>query len=122
VTDEDARALLAELTRLEAGHERKVRGILETLAPGHGTPDVGQRVEGGFSAGDLEQAAARFADDTAGLLGLAMMVECQALDLYLRLSGRGAEGSVRALWWELAADERAHLARLGALIDRRALA
>jgi rhodanese-related sulfurtransferase/rubrerythrin len=115
--DPRAKALLGRLADLERGHEAKVRGVLEKLgleAKPAGDPGV---LEGGFRAEDLLESARRFLAHVPGILGLAMTVECQALDLYLRYAQRSPDAATRVLWEDLAEDERGHLGRLGAFLQ-----
>ena len=52
-------------------------------------------------------------------LDLAMAMETDALDLYLRMASAFDDGGIRAVFFALADEERAHLKKLGDLRGRR---
>lgn len=118
----DVKALLEELAGWEAGHDASLR----QLAKQAGVPDAaleapagGDLVEGGFEAERLVSDNAALVASREGILTLAMMVEAQALDLYLLFADDVADAAARRLLHALADEEKAHLARLGALLERR---
>jgi hypothetical protein len=51
------------------------------------------------------------------VLGLALAIEAQALDLYLRASERSKKSETRQVLLQIAEEERSHIARLGSYID-----
>jgi rubrerythrin len=57
--------------------------------------------------------------DTAEALELAMAVEAQAVDLYMRRAGDAADADLRRTLMLLAEEERAHLKVLGTFVDGR---
>jgi rubrerythrin len=52
-----------------------------------------------------------------GVLDLAMMLETQALDLYLRFADKSADERTRKVLFSIADEEKAHLSSLGNLMD-----
>jgi sulfur-carrier protein adenylyltransferase/sulfurtransferase len=48
-----------------------------------------------------------------------MMVETQALDLYLRFADRCSQAPTRDLLYGIAQEEKAHLASLGKLLEEK---
>ena len=109
-----AARLLGHLARVERGHQDKVRAMLG------GDEPLGQqgelpRVEGALSAPEL---AARYQEQGRGLeeiLDMAMMIETQGMDLYLRLARRTRPGRGREELLSLAQDEKGHLRALAEL-------
>jgi len=54
------------------------------------------------------------------LLDLSMMVETQALDLYIRFAGRTENEHTKQVLYKIADEEKGHLAALGELREARA--
>lgn len=76
-------------------------------------------LEGGFDSQTLLDNNQAFLDSTKTCLELAMMLETQALDLYLRFAEKSTQTSARDLLYKIASEERAHLASLGRLHDQK---
>jgi rubrerythrin len=53
------------------------------------------------------------------VLDLAMMLETQALDLYLRFANLSDQPRTREVLYTLAGEEKAHLASLGRLMEEK---
>ena len=51
------------------------------------------------------------------LLELSLMLETQALDLYLRFAGKMEDRETKQVLFRLGDEEKAHLAALGRLLD-----
>jgi rhodanese-related sulfurtransferase len=77
-------------------------------------------MEGGFRLQDFLDRNAAFLTDLPHALELAMMVETQALDLYLRLAGRCREAGTKQVLFAVADEEKAHLAALARLWEEKA--
>ncbi|SNR60149.1 Rhodanese-related sulfurtransferase [Humidesulfovibrio mexicanus] len=75
-------------------------------------------LEGGVSANDY-MSLMRDPDDSAEAMELAMAVEAQALDLYMRRSMAEADAELRARLTLLAEEERSHLKVLGNFVSDR---
>ncbi len=52
-------------------------------------------------------------------LDLAMMLETQSLDLYLRFAAKSTHKESKAVLFKIASEEKAHLKALGELYDRK---
>lgn len=75
-----------------------------------------EMTEGGFSVDKLvEQNQASF-NSSAAVLNFAMMLEAQAMDLYMRYAGKCENPAVQAILFRLADEEKAHLRSLGDLL------
>lgn len=75
-------------------------------------------VEGGLTT---EEYLALFSPDLeqiTEIIGLAMTIEAQAMDLYQRAADTAAEEAVRKMLTGIAGEERIHLNELGKLMDR----
>lgn len=77
---------------------------------------VAETMEGGRTA---DQVLAQYPDwihDTRESLELAMSLETDALDLYLRMAGKSDNDEARAVFFDLADEEKTHIRRLGAFL------
>jgi rubrerythrin len=86
------------------------RAFEETVVP--------RALEGGLTP---DQLLARYPDairEPAGALDLAMALETDALDLYLRMADAFRDAEVRTVFFDLAEEERGHLKKLGDLRGR----
>jgi sulfur-carrier protein adenylyltransferase/sulfurtransferase len=72
-------------------------------------------MEGGFTAGEFIEGHPELLANSSLLLDLAMMLETQALDLYLRFAGKTRDAEARTVLFRIADEEKAHLAALGRL-------
>ena len=57
--------------------------------------------------------------DRYGILDLAMMLETQALDLYLRFAEKSSDERTQKVLFSIADEEKAHLGSLGALMNKK---
>ncbi|MCJ7546849.1 MAG: ferritin family protein [Deltaproteobacteria bacterium] len=79
-----------------------------------------KRMEGGFSSEDFMKQNEAQMKTVPGVLTIAMMLETQALDLYLRYADRSTVGHTREILYTIADQEKAHLASLGRLMEKKA--
>jgi len=125
-----AEAEVAELFQRLAGFEEKHRRTLVEIWKRLGNGDVSafeERARAFAALGSLEGGIS--AADYLGLLGdpqsssealeLAMAVEAQAMDLYLRRARDEADADLRRTLILLAEEEKAHLKILGTFVDGR---
>ncbi len=120
--DAPVRALFTELAEIEIKHQEQLlaayaditgksadRKRFDAAVTGH--------VEGGLTT---EEFLARFSSDissTIDVLSMAMAIEAQALDLYQRAADTAASADNKAVFRQIANEEKAHLRRLGDLMD-----
>ncbi|OIO04174.1 MAG: hypothetical protein AUJ49_03350 [Desulfovibrionaceae bacterium CG1_02_65_16] len=125
-TDPELSALFRRLAGFEQRHRRTLSEIwsrldegeiesFEVRAKASITPSV---LEGGIKAKDYLGLMSDPAD-SAEALELAMAVEAQAQDLYLRRSAATDDPDMRRTLLLLAEEERAHLKVLGRFVDER---
>jgi sulfur-carrier protein adenylyltransferase/sulfurtransferase len=74
-------------------------------------------MEGGFDIETFLSQNQEVMQTTAGVLDIAMMLETQGLDLYLRYAQQAREGAERQVLYDIAEEEKAHLAALGRLME-----
>ncbi len=135
-SDPELAALFQRLARFEEKHRRTLFEIWSRLAAGQtGTAsaraadkiDFEARAEAAYNPGILEggipaQSYLEHMDDPASqseALELAMAVEAQALDLYMRRHEAVQDAGMRSTLNLLAEEERAHLKVLGAFVNGR---
>lgn len=124
--DAELSALFRKLAGFEQRHRRTLVEIWKRLDDGEVeafevrakaslTPGV---LEGGVAAKDY-LGLMRDPADSAEALELAMAVEAQAQDLYMRRAARTDDPDMRRTLMLLAEEERAHLKVLGGFLDGR---
>jgi sulfur-carrier protein adenylyltransferase/sulfurtransferase len=127
--DADLRDLLSQLIKAEEGHKKNLLALLETVS----TRDqgVGARIEslavseeglmeGGINLAEFMSQNERYLETVSGYLEIAMMVETQALDLYLRMAGESTNPITKEVLLRIGDEEKAHLAMLGRYLERQA--
>lgn len=118
-----------DLFRVLAGAEEKHQALLrETylgLRPSPGEVDqlaltASSRIlEGGFKFDEFVRENEPRLTSAPAVLELALMLETQALDLYLRFADREGQAATKGVLHRLADEENAHLAALGRLLDEQ---
>ena len=111
--------LFMKLAQIEENHKKRLSDLYGTIEPS-GKPleslgsDTGEgMMEGGFNVEAFTQRNEPFLDTPHRVIDLAMMLETQALDLYLRFSQKTENKATKAVLFKLADEEKAHLALLG---------
>ena len=125
VSDADVVALLDKLASIEDKHKQYLLDLSRSLLGAE--PDVSalesaanrRIVEGGLDADTLREKNRRIVQTVTGLLELAMMLETQALDLYLRFAGKIESDAARQVLFSIGNEEKAHLAALGKLLEEK---
>jgi rhodanese-related sulfurtransferase/rubrerythrin len=124
-TDAEVRGLFETLAKVEVHHEERLAELYGQVSGGQGrqTLEAGASsgtLEGGFDAGEFLQANESHLKTPTEVLDLAMMLETQALDLYLRFAGRVEAAAAKEVLYTLSEEEKEHLARLGQLLEEQA--
>ncbi|MGD9016520.1 MAG: rhodanese-like domain-containing protein [Desulfobacterales bacterium] len=124
VDNGDVKALFAKLADIEIKHQDR---LFETYTRITDAPlsreafvekTVAEVVEGGLTTDDYIRLFAPDLDSPQEVIGLAMSIEAQALDLYLRAARASADADTRQHFVQIADEEKAHLQQLGELIER----
>ncbi len=121
--DQEMQALFGQLARVEVHHEQRLFSVYGQLDPD--TKDlesfeasvVPDTLEGGFDAKEFLETNASHLQTAPQVLDLAMMLETQALDLYLRFADRCEQAQTREVLFILAGEEKAHLSSLGRFLE-----
>jgi rubrerythrin len=123
--DSAVSALLSKLAGVEEGHKHKLHRLYLTLVPGAGELTafeekvIAGAMEGGFTTEEFLERNRPAMESTSDVLSLAMMIETQALDLYLRYAQKSSHERTKTVLHELAEDEKAHLSTLGRLLETK---
>ena len=101
------------------------QGVL-ALLEGEGTDPVtleqnldADEMEGGLSMEDFLKANEPALETTGDVVSMAMILETQSLDLYLRYAHRMSGENAKEILYQLADQEKAHLGYLGRLMDKQ---
>ena len=119
--DPELSALFKQLAGYEEKHKERVLGICREMAlPQEERQKISAGfIEGGFRTDDVLEKNAAFLTNAADVLALAMMLETQSLDLYLRLADAVTRNSAREFLLTLADEEKKHLTHLGTLLEEK---
>ena len=123
--DQELQELFGKLAQVEVRHEQRLFEVYGRVASGGAdlatfeSAIVPQTLEGGFSADEFLAANKSHLQTAPEVLDLAMMLETQALDLYLRFAGRCEQPQTKEVLYVLAGEEKAHLVSLGHLMEEK---
>jgi sulfur-carrier protein adenylyltransferase/sulfurtransferase len=123
--DQEMQDLFGQLARVEVRHEERLFETYRRVEPGAQDQEtyeaaiVPNTLEGGFDAKEFLENNKANLQTPPQVLDLAMMLETQALDLYLRFADRSAQAQTREVLFSLAGEEKAHLASLGRLLEEK---
>jgi rubrerythrin len=76
-------------------------------------------MEGGLTTEEYLQLYKVDINSELEVLGLAIAIEAQALDLYMRAAERSKKSETRQVLLQIAEEERNHIERLSSYIDHR---
>ena len=114
-----------QLARFERDHQSKLFKIGKTLDPSlegeealesQATVDA---LEGGMTAEAFIERNRDYLKTRQGVIEAAMMIEAQALDVYMRYADKTGNEEAERLLPQLAQEEKSHLKLLGRLMDRK---
>jgi len=125
VEDKDLKDLLSKLEHVEEVHKEKVYERYKALVPD--APDMAafeadmnpEIMEGGFRVNEFLKENQPWMKTTGQVLELAMMLETQALDLYMRFAEKSREEGTKQVLFKLSDEEKVHLKTLGRLLDEK---
>lgn len=126
VRDSEVAKLLDTLWRVENKHKAYLIDLAKAIDPRRASAEsletevAAKTLEGGFDSAEFLKKNERFMQSAPDLLDLSIMVETQALDLYVRFAGKTEDEQAKRVLYKIADEEKGHLAALGALRDARA--
>ena len=124
--DSEVADVLTKLAKIEEDHKQRLFNLYCTLDPDVGDKEAFEAnissdiMEGGFTTVEFLEQNSPTMDTVVGVLNIAMMLETQALDLYLRYSQKAKNEESKTVLYDIAEEEKAHLATLGRLIEAKA--
>ena len=123
--DSELKALFAKLADIENLHKKRLFDLLAEIDP----PDKDIQayeadirptiLEGGFQLDDFMKKNESFLHTVPDVLDLAMMLETQAFDLYLRFADKSVDSQSQGVLFKLADEEKSHLEVLGRLVEKK---
>jgi sulfur-carrier protein adenylyltransferase/sulfurtransferase len=125
IPDVEVKKVIGKLVQIEEKHTDRLFALYQSLEPAtHERAVFEERIvsdvmEGGFTGEEFLEKNRPLLDTAENLLGLAMMLEAQALDLYTRYAQKVEDVQSRSVLHNIAEEEKAHLATLGALVEAR---
>jgi rubrerythrin len=123
--NEEMETLFSKLVQIEENHKKRLSELYAKIEPSgkdlESTKSVGGQtiMEGGFNIEEFTQQNEPFMDNAYHVLDLAMMLETQALDLYLRFSQETENKDTKEVLFRLADEEKGHLGALGRWLDEK---
>jgi len=123
--DPDVAGLADKLSEIEDRHKERLFALYVSLhsttalRESFETDVVAGVMEGGFTTEEFLRQNRDAMKPVPDLLSIAMMLEGQALDLYMRYSEKLQEEPGKAVLYDLAEEEKGHLASLGRLMDQK---
>jgi rubrerythrin len=124
-SDKDLYAILNVLADIEAKHQERLFKLYTDLEsdPADETTFQDQvsseLMEGGFSTKEFMELNGPALGTVTGVLNVAMTLEAQAMDLYMRYAQRFSGENVKQIFYALADEEKIHLKKLGGLMDQK---
>ena len=121
--DSDLQALFGKLADIENHHKKRLFDLLAEIEPPNKDAETYEAdirptiLEGGFELDEFMKKNEAFLHAVPDVLGLAMMLETQALDLYLRFAENSTNAQTTEVLFTVADEEKAHLQSLGSLLD-----
>jgi rhodanese-related sulfurtransferase/rubrerythrin len=123
--DQEMQALFKQLAKVEVYHEQRLFSVYGQINPDAKDLEsfeasvVPAALEGGFDGKEFLETNKSHLQTVPQVLDLAMMLETQALDLYLRFADRCEQAQTREVLFTLAGEEKAHLSRLGRMLEEK---
>lgn len=123
-TDPELVKLLGHLIKAEESHMRR---LLDVSAKWEINPNEVKAfqenletavMEGGIDTEEFLAKNESFLKTVTGVVDVAMMVETQALDLYLRMAAVSSNVATKEVLFEIAEEEKAHLRALGRVLEK----
>lgn len=126
VEDKALGELFRKLANIEQRHKEMVFSLYRSIeASGMDLPSFESSVkvkvmEGGFDIEAFLTENEPFMKTVPDALNVAMMIETQAMDLYLRYADKSREVSTKGVLFKIAEEEKAHLSSLDQLMGEKA--
>ncbi|MBC8549255.1 MAG: sulfurtransferase [Candidatus Brocadiales bacterium] len=123
VNNSDASNLFEKLSEIEVKHQKRILEEYSKITEKSITREefekniVVQALEGDLTTEEYANLFHPNWESVTDIIEVAMSIEAQALDLYLRASDKSGESQSQKVLRQIADEERTHLAQLGKLIE-----
>ena len=123
--DPDVAGLADRLSKIEERHKERLFALYASVQSTVALRDafesdiVAGIMEGGFTTEEFFEQNRDAMKTVPDLLNIAMMLETQALDLYMRYSEKAQDETGKDVLFDLAEEEKGHLASLGRLMEEK---
>jgi rubrerythrin len=121
--DTEVAGLFTNLASIEGIHKQKLFNLYLSIDSSISDKEtfeskiVERVMEGGFTTQSFLEQNRPAMQTVPGVLDIAMMLETQAMDLYMRYSQKVGDENSKKVLWDISEEEKAHLRSLGHLID-----
>jgi len=121
--DERVADLFIQLSEIEDRHKEKIYEIylLQVSSPldrqTFEANAVSGVTEGGYSLEEIISRNSEYLQSVENVIDMAMMLETQSLDLYMRYSQKVMGDTGKNILFNMADEEKAHLSALGELLE-----
>ena len=123
--DQELRELLLKLASIEDKHKRTILDLNAKIQEPGGSTRIStintdkMVLEGGFDMVEFMEQNEPLLKTVPNVIDLAMMLETQALDLYLRFAAKTSNAKTKDVLFKIAQEEKGHLAALGQLLEEK---
>ncbi len=123
VKNDDTKNLLQKLSEIEVKHQDRIFNEYITITGKSVDREefekrtVSKEIEGGLTTEEYMNLFQPDLESMEDIISLAMSIEAQALDLYMRAADRTSNPQSKKVLTQIADEERAHLAQLGKLME-----
>ncbi len=118
--------ILTKLAKIEVKHKQRLYDLYLTIDPSPIDIDAFEKrinsefMEGGFDPAKFLEKSMPALKTATGVLDFAMMLEAQAMDLYMRYAEKSENPEVKNILYQMANEEKTHLKSLGDILDKNA--
>jgi rubrerythrin len=123
--DSEVAGLLNKLAKIEKNHKKRLFDLYKTLEPTVTDIErfeddiVTDVMEGGFTTEEFLEKNTESMKTASDVLSMAMMLETQAMDLYMRYSEKSRDEKSRTIFYDIAEEEKTHLKSLGRFMEEK---
>ena len=124
-SDQALKDLFQKLTDIEENHKKMIFELRKQIEPPPVSIETFEAeidsgvLEGGFDINAFMEKNLSYMNTVPDVLNLAMMLETQGLDLYLRFADKSAHARTKEVLFKVAEEEKGHLAALGRLLEEK---
>ena len=123
--DQEVRELFLKLASIEDKHKQTILELGAKIEASESSKKISKTdtdkmvLEGGFDMAEFMKQNESILNTVPNVIDLAMMLETQALDLYLRFAEKSTNAETKDVLFKIAQEEKGHLAALGRLLEEK---